>query len=214
MSAWTLISRVRALFDARRLDADFDDELEAHIALATDDNIRRGMTPADARRAAVIRLGGPMQLKEHQRETRSVAWIETTLQDIRYALRGLRRQPGFAAVAIATLAIGIGAGTSVFTVVAAVLLRPLPYSDPDRQQSRSSVRPRRSDARCLPGVPRGWTRSWHCAISKNGRLQTYDAASSSSSSCFLCSSAYKPPRWIRSSWRPRSTISPSLRTKI
>ncbi|HKB12259.1 MAG TPA: ABC transporter permease [Vicinamibacterales bacterium] len=127
-----LLSRVAAHFSARRLDDDFDEEIAAHVALLTEDNVRRGMPRDEARRAALLRFGGPMQLKEQHREERGLPFVDTTLQDIRYGARALRRNPAFALVAIGTLAIGIGAGTAVFTIARAVLLRPLPYAQPDR----------------------------------------------------------------------------------
>jgi len=129
---WVLASRIRALFARQRLDNDFDAEIAAHVALLTDENLRRGMTHEDARRAALIRFGGAMQLKEQQRDDRGIPFVDTTLQDVRYGLRALQRHPAFSLVAIAMLAVGIGAGTAVFTIARAVLLRPLPYANPDR----------------------------------------------------------------------------------
>ena len=130
-AGWAVLwSKCAALFH-RRTD-DFDDELRTHLAMLVEENLRRGMTPEAARRAAMVRFGGPMQIKEQRRDERGVPIVDTTLQDLRFALRSLRRHPAFATVAIATLAIGIGAGTVVFTFVGAVLLRPLPYRDPAR----------------------------------------------------------------------------------
>jgi putative ABC transport system permease protein len=126
------LSRCRALVSVRRLDEDFDHEVAAHIDMLTEANVRRGMTPDEARRAAIVRFGGPVQIKEQQREHRGLPFVETTRQDVRYAVRALRKNPAYAAVAIATLAIGIGAGTTVFSLAAAVLLRPLPYANPDQ----------------------------------------------------------------------------------
>jgi predicted permease len=186
MTMWPLISRVRALFGSRQLGADFEEELEAHIALAVDDYIRRGMTPADARRAAAIRLGGPMQLKEEHREKRSLAWVDTTLQDLRYAFRGLRRQPAFAAVAIATLAIGIGAGTSVYTVVAAVLVRPLPYAEPDRLVRIFETNPLRRWTRNVvaPANYADW-RARSRTLSDIAAFEQFNAIGSGASDAFL-----------------------------
>jgi putative ABC transport system permease protein len=134
MPTWLAVvsSRIRGLFLARRLDEDFDREVSAHLAMLTDEHIRRGLAPDAARRAAIIEFGGAMQIKEEQRDRRGLPFVETTLQDIRYGLRSLRKNPAYSLVAIATLAVGIGAGTAVFSVASAVLLRPLPYKDPSR----------------------------------------------------------------------------------
>src|SRR5436190_540092 len=100
------------------------------MQMLVDEHVRRGMTLDEARRAARLAFGGSMQTVEQHREGRSLPLVETTLQDVRYALRSMRRQPTFALVAIATLAVGIGAGTAVFSFAGAVLLRPLPYARP------------------------------------------------------------------------------------
>src|SRR3954468_3503951 len=134
MPAWIsiLASRITGFLRRRRLDDEFDAEVAAHLDLLTEDHVRRGMSPADARRQAILRFGGPVQIKEQQHDNRGLPFVETTLQDLRYGLRALRRSPAYSLVAIATLAIGIGAGTSVFSVVGAVLVRPLPYAAPDQ----------------------------------------------------------------------------------
>src|SRR5262245_19029411 len=98
--------------------------------MLVDEHMRLGLTPDQAQRAARLEFGGSMQTVERHREGRSLPFVETTLQDLRYALRSLRRQPTFALVAVATLAVGIGAGAAVFSVAGAVLVRPLPYSRP------------------------------------------------------------------------------------
>ncbi|HKB12260.1 MAG TPA: ABC transporter permease [Vicinamibacterales bacterium] len=135
------VSRVRALFDRRRLDDDFEAEVAAHLAMLTDENVRRGMPRDAAARAAAVRFGGRQQLVERQREARGLPFVETTLRDLRYAWRSLRRNPAFAAVSILTLAIGIAAATAMFTVAHAVLLRPLPFPEPDRLIEVSETNP-------------------------------------------------------------------------
>jgi putative ABC transport system permease protein len=127
---FALLSRIRAMFVSCRLDEEFSDEVTAHLDMLAEDYIRSGLTPEQAHRAAVVRFGGPMQVQEQHRDGQRLPFVDTTLQDLRYGIRALRKHPAYSAVAIATLAIGIGAGTAVFSVVGAVLLRPLPYKNP------------------------------------------------------------------------------------
>jgi hypothetical protein len=142
---FVLLSRLRALVTARQLDADFDDEVAAHVALLTGEYIRRGMPPDEAHRAAVLKLGGAMQIREQQR---GLPFVDTTLQDIRYATRTLRRNIGFTTLAVLTLGVGIGVNTTVFTVLDAVALRGLPVRQPDTlvRLARSFQGGRRGDS--------------------------------------------------------------------
>jgi hypothetical protein len=113
---FVLGARVRALFDRRRLDDDFDVEVAAHLAMLTDDNVGRGMSRDEVRRAAVVRFGGAQQLKEQQRDRRGVPLLDTTLQDSRYAVRSLRRHPAFAAGLAAAAALTTLAESLLFGV--------------------------------------------------------------------------------------------------
>ena len=126
------MARLGAFFRSEPLDWDLEEEVASHIAMATEDNIRSGMTPEEARRKAMVKFGGVEQAKERQRESRGLPGLETLLQDLRYTMRTLSRDRGFATVAILILALGIGANVVVFSVVNTILLRPLPFYDPAR----------------------------------------------------------------------------------
>jgi predicted permease len=127
-----LTARVLGLFHAGNAETDFSNELESHIAFHVEDGIRAGLSPVEARRRALLQLGCAEQTRQAYRERATLPWLETLLYDLRYALRGLRRNPIFAVTVIVTLALAIGATTAVFSVVDRVLFRSLPFAHDER----------------------------------------------------------------------------------
>jgi len=129
---------IRQLVSRRQLARDLSDEIRQHIDEKTDELVQRGMSREEARRAARREFGNVTLLEERGREVWRWAILENLVSDIRYGFRQLRKSPAFAAAAILTLALGVGANTAVFSVVNAVILRPLPFSEPDRLVSVQS----------------------------------------------------------------------------
>jgi putative ABC transport system permease protein len=125
-------SFLRNILLSRHVEADLDQEILSHLEMLTEENIRAGMPLKEARRAARIELGGIEQVKEQVRGERVGNWLNSAMFDFRHGLRQLRKNPGFTTVAVLTLALGIGANTAIFSVVNGVLIRGLPYKDPER----------------------------------------------------------------------------------
>jgi hypothetical protein len=126
------LARLRGLFLKRKLDDDLAEEIQSHLQMQIEDHVRQGMSPEEARHLAMRKFGGVDQMKETYRDRRTLPSVETFVRDVRYGFRMLRRSPGVTAVAILSLALGIGANTALFSVVDAVLLKTLPVEKPEQ----------------------------------------------------------------------------------
>jgi predicted permease len=138
---YTIPLRLRSFFRRRQLDQELDEELRDHIGRKTEGYVASGMPPQEARRAALVEMDGVERCKEECRDARRVHWIQDLIQDLRYGLRMLAKTPGFSAIIIAILAVGIGANTAIFSVVYAVLVKPLPFPHPGQLVFLSEAKP-------------------------------------------------------------------------
>jgi predicted permease len=145
MPLTSLLWRLRALVGRRRSDAELDEEIETHLSLIADDEVRRGISRTDATFKARAAFGGVANVKETYRDQRGLPFLETLAQDLRFAVRGLRRNPAFASTAIITLALGIGANTAIFSLIDALMLRTLPVERPHELIRLHTVGPRNID---------------------------------------------------------------------
>jgi putative ABC transport system permease protein len=137
-----LLFRLRAIFHAKSMDTGLDEELRFHLDRQLEKHTRAGLSPEQARRRVRLEFGGATQITEECRDARGTRALEALSQDLRYSFRTLGKNPGFACVALITLALAIGANTAMFSVVYGALLRPLPYADPDRLIVLNETHPR------------------------------------------------------------------------
>jgi predicted permease len=173
--ATVVAARLRGLFEHKRLERQLDEEVQFHLEMQIEDHLKAGMNPAEARYAALRSFGGLERMKETYRERRTFALVETTAQDLRYAVRTLRKSPGFTMTAVAVLALAIGANTAMFSVLNAILLRPLPYRSPEQLAMLWTEDPTKN---LREGRSALWdVEQWRSQSQSFADMATYDAVS-------------------------------------
>jgi putative ABC transport system permease protein len=171
MRWFDLLTMKFAMLTRRRNAAtQLDDELRFHLERQIAENIRSGMAPEEARQAALRMFGNPALLRDQARSTWSLAWLESVLRDVRYSARTLVRTPGFAATAIVVMALGIGANVAIFTVVRSILLKPLPYRDPDRLVMLYETESKHNDPNFFMPVAAGSFHEWQQATTGKAEM--------------------------------------------
>ncbi|HET6206795.1 MAG TPA: ABC transporter permease [Terracidiphilus sp.] len=194
--------KVRMLFGRGSAAARLDDELRFHLERQVAENVASGMSPDEARFAAMRTFGNPTLLREQARATWSWAWLESLLHDLRYGVRTLSRTPGFAVIAILVMALGIGANVALFTVVRNVLLKPLPYRDPDRLVSiyEADVKPNHAEWSPYLPVDAGSMQEWQQATQGMAEMAFVSAWQEYN----LSAEGGKLPEKINSAWCSRN----------
>jgi predicted permease len=180
------VARLIGVITRRRNERRLREEIADHLEQQTVANIGAGMSPEEARRQAILKFGAVERIKEDYRERESLPFVESLLQDTRYALRGFRKNPAFSAAAVLTLALGTGANVAVFTLVDAVLLRPLPFDEPDRlvMLSESHIESGQQRVGVLPGSFVDWRE----------RSRSFEAISLLDETSFLITNRQEPAR--------------------
>src|SRR5580704_13940619 len=190
-----LFIRLAELFRKPRREQELAAEMESHLQLHIEDNLRSGMTPQEAHRQALIRLGGLEQTKESYRDRRSLPLLETSVRDLRFAARMLRKNVGFTVVVVFTLTLGIGANTAIFSVLESQLWRPLPFPDSERLVDVHTVlrkNPRQWDV-ITNSVYHAWAEQTHVCSS----LGAYNFPAARPNACASCRSRLRySKRWM------------------